>query len=179
MIAPDEIDPYYKLRPEPPTPEDEICQCADLPPIVLQDHLSSVPLVCLHCNGEVPPERVGFDADLAERIAYLAGSAPSALHAVDRVRRLRGIGLRTQLSDPQGQFNTRGLEVVGATSIGIGGPYYWWFDDASDRDVSRLACPRCYGDLVDRFGCAVCEVCSIVVHRGRLKSRGQRETVRR
>ncbi len=170
MIAPDEIDPYYKLRPEPPTPEDEICQCADRPPIVLHDHLSSVPLACLRCNGEIPPERIGFDADFAERIAFWRN-----LH-----RALITLWLdsgdyedwaRTQLLDPQGQLNTRGLEIVAALNQHRR-TYYGWFDDASARDDSTwdatpaVRCPRCYGELVDRFDCAVCETCSIVVHKG-------------
>jgi hypothetical protein len=164
MIAPDEIDPYYQLRPEPPTPEDEICQCADRPPIVLQDHLSSVPLVCLQCNGEVPPERVGFDADLAERIAFWR-NLHRALYTLWIESGDYEDWARTQLLDPQGQLNTRGLEIAGALNRHRR-TYYWWFDDASDRDVSPAArCPRCYGELGDRFGCAVCETCSIVVHK--------------
>jgi Zn-ribbon-containing, possibly nucleic-acid-binding protein (DUF2310) len=164
MIAPDEIDPYYKLRPEPPTPEDELCQCADRPPIVLQDHLSSVPLVCLQCNSEVPPEHVGFDADLAERIAFWR-DLHRALYTLWIESGDYEEWARTQLLDPQGQLNTRGLEIVGALSRHRR-TYYWWFDDTSDRDVSPAArCPRCYGELADRFGCAVCDACSIVVHK--------------
>jgi Zn-ribbon-containing, possibly nucleic-acid-binding protein (DUF2310) len=168
MIAPDEIDPYYKLRPEPPTPEDEICQCADQPPIVLQDHLSSVPLACLRCNGEIPPERIGFDADFAERIAFWRN-----LH-----RALITLWLdsgdyedwaRLQLQDPQGQLNSRGLEIVAALNA-TRRTYYGWFqdvsyDDPSTSDLRAAKCPRCYGDLSERFGCSVCEACSILVHR--------------
>jgi Zn-ribbon putative nucleic-acid-binding protein DUF2310 len=163
MSAPDEIDPYYKLRPEPSTPEDEICQCADDPPIVLQDHLASVPLACLKCNSEVPPELVGFDADLAERIAFWR----------DLHRALFTLWIdsgdyedwaRTQLQDPQGQLNSRGIEIVNALNTHRR-TYYWWFEDASARDFAPPSkCPRCYGDLLERFGCSVCEVCSIMVH---------------
>jgi hypothetical protein len=66
----DELDPYWKLRPTRATPDDELCKCANQPPIVLQGPFSSNPIACLKCNGEVPPERIGFSADLAERIAF-------------------------------------------------------------------------------------------------------------
>jgi hypothetical protein len=111
MKMPDESDPYWKLRPEWATPEDEICQCVDQPPIVLQEHLSSLPLACLKCNGEVPPERLGFDAKLAERIAFWRN-----LH-----RALYTLWLdsgdyedwgRAQLEDPEGQVNRSGIEIV-------------------------------------------------------------------
>ena len=70
VMEPDELDPYWKLRPPSATPEAELCKCADRPPIVLQDHLSPNPIVCLGCNGEIPPERIGFSAELAERVAF-------------------------------------------------------------------------------------------------------------
>lgn len=60
LAQPEKPDPYRKLRPETATPEDELCKCADRPPIVLQGHLSSNPIACLRCNGEVPPERIGL-----------------------------------------------------------------------------------------------------------------------
>jgi Zn-ribbon-containing, possibly nucleic-acid-binding protein (DUF2310) len=165
MIAPDEIDPYFKLRPEPPTPEDDLCQCADRPPIVLQDHLSAVPLACLRCDGEVPPERIGFDADLAERVAFWR----NVYRAI--VTLWLDCGdyedwARTQLQDPQGQINTRGLEVVSALNKHRR-TYYWWFEDASAWDFTPpTRCPRCYGELVERFSCSVCEACSIMVVKG-------------
>jgi hypothetical protein len=70
VMEPDELDPYWKLRRPSATPEAELCKCADRPPIVLQDHLSPNPIVCLRCNGEVPPERIGFSAELAEHVAF-------------------------------------------------------------------------------------------------------------
>jgi Zn-ribbon-containing, possibly nucleic-acid-binding protein (DUF2310) len=163
MIAPDEIDPYYKLRPDPPTPDEEICQCPDDPPIVLQDRLSSVPLVCLKCGDEVRPERIGFDADLAELIAGWRG-LHRALFTLWVDAGDYENWARTQLEDPQGQLNTRGMEIAAELNK-HNRTYYWWFEDASATNSAPLTkCPRCYGDLVERFGHLVCERCSILVH---------------
>jgi len=65
-----EADPFWKLRPPPPTPPEELCSCARTSSVVLQSRLGSNPLACLRCNGEVAPERVGFTAALAEELAF-------------------------------------------------------------------------------------------------------------
>src|ERR1700740_1318256 len=61
-------DPYWKLRPRQNVPAD-LCECTDSPAIIVQDHLSSMPLACLRCNGEVPADRIGFSEELAEKLA--------------------------------------------------------------------------------------------------------------
>lgn len=160
-------DPFWKLRPPEPTPEDEICGCEGTPPIVLQPHLSSNPLTCTVCNLEVPPERIGFSAKLAEALAswqsfhdcfeYLwldSGEferwAKAQLCDIDSPVHRRGLGLREQLS----RFRPC---------------YYWWFQDsgAEDEDFVPLAeCPKCGGqlrELGNRFGWLACEACWIVV----------------
>lgn len=72
-MTPDEktapSDPYWKLRPRPPTPEDEVCHCDKLQAVMLRDELGENPIYCLACNGEVFPEPIGFDERLAEEIA--------------------------------------------------------------------------------------------------------------
>jgi hypothetical protein len=163
MKIPDESDPYWKLRPQWPTPEDEICQCADLPPIVLQDHLSSVPLSCLRCNLEVPPERIGFGARLAEAIAHWRG-----LHRALYILWLDSADYEEwaceRLRDPLGRVQLLGLEIVKDLNAHRRA-YYWWFEDASVDDFVPLSkCPRCSGPLALLFGCSVCEVCAIMVH---------------
>ena len=62
-------DPYWKLRERAATLVDEICSCAEQPPVVLQCHLSANPLSYLSCNLEVPPERLSLPPKLAEDIA--------------------------------------------------------------------------------------------------------------
>ena len=59
-------DPYEKLRMPGETPEEDLCGCTVPGRIMLRDALGSNPIHCLECNGEVPPERIGFGADLAE-----------------------------------------------------------------------------------------------------------------
>ena len=64
-------DPYWKLRQTRITENDndEVCQCATLRYVMLRDSLTENPLKCVDCNGEVAPERIGFDERLAEDIA--------------------------------------------------------------------------------------------------------------
>lgn len=163
MKIPNESDPYWQLRPEWPTPEDEVCKCVDQPPIVLQDHLSSVPLACLRCNLEVPPERIGFSQQLAQGIAHWRGlhralyslwldSADYEAWACERLR------------DPLGRVQVLGMGIVEELNA-CRRAYYWWFEDASVDDFVPLSkCPRCAGPLALHFGCSVCEACSIMVH---------------
>ncbi len=166
MRMPDESDPYWKLRPEESTPEDEICRCAERPPIVLQDHLSALPLACLKCNREVPPERLGFDARLAERIAFWR-DLHRALYTLWLQSGSYEEWARAQLLDPEGDVNRTGLEIVEALNA-THHAFYWWFEDNSVDDfVPPARCPRCAGELTDRFNHAVCEACSIMVHWNR------------
>jgi hypothetical protein len=165
MSVPDVSDPYEQLRPELPTPEEDVCKCTDQPPIVLQDHFSSVPLSCLRCNLEVPPERIGFDEQLAGAMAHWRGlhrglyllwldSADYEAWACER------------LQDPVGRAQILGMEIAERLNVHRRA-YYWWFEDASVDDFVPLSkCPRCSGALVLRFRCWVCEACSIMVHRG-------------
>jgi hypothetical protein len=62
-------DPFWKLRPVPPTPPEDLCSCTGLGAVVVQPHLTANPIVCLTCRGEVLPERIGIDGALAEKIA--------------------------------------------------------------------------------------------------------------
>jgi hypothetical protein len=160
-----ESDLYWKLRPEPATPDDEICSCGDQAPIVLQDHLSENPIVCLRCNGEVPPERIGFTAELADGLAYWR-HLHAALYALWLDSDEYEDWARARLEDPAGQVNVNGLDLVRELN-NYRRTYYWWFQDASADDfVPLLKCPRCSADLVEKFGrfnYLACEACSIVV----------------
>jgi hypothetical protein len=157
-------DPYESLQPESVTPDEDVCRCADRPPITLQDHLGPNPISCLRCNLEVPPERIGFPASLAGNIAYWRN-----LHRALDILWL-GSGeyetwARTQLENPQGEVNVCGLEIVEKLQL-FCRSYYWWFEDASQDDFVPLSrCPRCSGDLVEVMRSLVCERCSIMVHR--------------
>jgi hypothetical protein len=76
-VKPAETDPYWKLRPAPASPENELCHCTDAPAITLRTVLSPNPIGCLRCNREVLPERIGFSADVAENIASWRSVAES------------------------------------------------------------------------------------------------------
>jgi hypothetical protein len=165
MTTPDKSDPYASLRPWPPTPDEDICRCVDEPPIVLQDAYSDVPIACLKCNLEVPPERIGFNEQLARGMAYWR----EVHHALD-VLWLDSEDYEewaaNRLREPLGRVNLLGMEIVEELNA-YRRAYYGWFEDASVDDFVPLSkCPRCSGQLVDRFACLVCEGCSIMVHRG-------------
>jgi hypothetical protein len=162
VTSTDKFDPYSELRPVPPTPDDEICRCADRPPIVLQDHLSLNPIACLKCNGEVQPERIGFPATIAKHLAYWR-HLHAAIYALWLDSGDYEVWARTQLADPGGQLNVQGLEIVRELNK-YDRTYYWWFQDESADDFTPLSrCPRCSAILVPAVVHSVCEACSIVV----------------
>ena len=156
------LDPYWKLRPPSATPEGELCTCLDRPPLVLLGWFSLNPIMCLKCKGEVPPERIGFSAELAEQIAFWRNLHEALLTLWLDSSDYESWG-RAQLEDPNGRVNTWGLELVRALS-GRRRTYYEWFQDSSADDFAPLSqCPRCSGGLKECSGQLVCESCSIVV----------------
>jgi Zn-ribbon-containing, possibly nucleic-acid-binding protein (DUF2310) len=164
-VEPEGADPYWKLRPPAATPEDELCKCTDRPPIVLQDHLSSNPIACIRCNGEVPPERIGFSANVADQIAHWK-NVYGALMALWLDSGDYESWACAQLEDPNGQVNVCGLDVAQKLNSHRRA-YYWWFQNATaDGFVPVSRCPRCSADLVERFGRLVYEACSILVPNG-------------
>jgi hypothetical protein len=164
-------DPYRKLRPPPPTPENEICVCTSAIPVLLQPHFSSNPLSCARCNLEVPPEHIGFDEKVADEIAHWQrlydcfyflwlDSGEFEQWAV------------IHLSDPTSSINSRGIELANAISR-FHRCYLWWFqDESADNRIVPTTCPRCMGPLEIRFkgerpqggSLSVCEQCSIALN---------------
>jgi hypothetical protein len=166
MFAQEERDLYESLRPESPTPDDELCKCTDCPPIVLQEHLSSNPLACLRCNLELSPERMGFTTELAGHIAYWR-NLHRALYTLWLDSADYEAWAITQLEDPVGRVNVHGLELVEDLNK-YHRTYYRWFQDQSvDEFVSLTRCPRCSAELVESLGSfgpsKVCDKCSIAV----------------
>ena len=158
----EKADPYWKLRVESGTPPDELCRCGEATPIALQEHLSPVPIACLRCNGEIPPERIGFTEQLAEEIAFWRN-----LH-----RALMTLWLdsgeyeawaRDQLENPFGQVNVSGLDIVRELNA-YRRTYYWWFqDNLIDQFLPLSACPRCGERLAVACDKPACEACSIIL----------------
>jgi hypothetical protein len=155
-------DPYWKLRPPPPTPDDELCSCAGSPPLMLQPHFSSNPLSCVACNREVPPGRIGFSETIAEELA----SWQTFHDCFYRLWLDSGefeSWAKAQLSDPNSPVNKRGLALVAKLS-GFRRAYYWWFQDTGAEGFQPLSrCPSCQGKLSERLGRNTCEQCSIVI----------------
>jgi hypothetical protein len=161
----DHPDPYWKLRHPSAPSESESCKCSGRPPVVLQGHLSPNPFVCLQCNGEVPPEQIGFSAALAEQVASWR-QVHDAIYTLWLDSSDYESWARTQLEDPSGEVNVRGLSLVQDLNT-LRRTYYWWFRDTSGiKFVPFSNCPRCQDVLVNRTGHLVCETCSILVPTG-------------
>jgi Zn-ribbon-containing, possibly nucleic-acid-binding protein (DUF2310) len=162
-------DPYWQLRPQPATPPDEICECDSATPIVLQSHLSPNPLSCARCNLEVPPERIGLDAPLAETLA-----AWRRFHeAFDTLWLDSGEyeeWAAAQLGDPASAVNVRGLALARRLTKWRR-CYLGWFRPDPEEGAEPNGCPRCSGLLEPRFigerpqrgGLLICEACAIAI----------------
>ena len=141
-------DPYFKLRPEPPTPEDELCACEKISEIYLCYRLGSNPVYCMECNGEVLPDKLACGERLAEAIAFWNSVSGSLyllwLHSGEYEQ-----WARDRLLDPRGEVNTRGIEI--AKQLGsIAKTYYWWFSESPE--TAPKACPLCGAELVGKKG---------------------------
>jgi hypothetical protein len=167
---PTDNNQYWKLRPPPPTSDDETCACTSVTPVVLQPHLSPNPISCARCNLEVPPERIGFDERVADALASWRDFHDSFyflwLDSGEFEEWAKG-----HLCDPLSAVNTRGLDLVAQVNL-FRRCYLWWFQDEEDADWKPAKeCPRCAGILQIRFtrerphggALAVCETCSIAL----------------
>lgn len=144
--------------------------CGSDIPIVLQAHWSPNPLSCARCNLEVPPERIGLDAPLAEAVA-----AWRQFHeAFDTLWLDSGEyeeWAAVQLSKPTSPVNLRGLALAHRLNARRR-CYLWWFWSAvGEEDAVPDDCPRCSQVLEVRFSgerpqggsLMVCERCSIAI----------------
>jgi hypothetical protein len=163
-VEDEQTKPYWQLRPAGPTPDDEVCYCPPDTPIMLRDGLTDNPLFCVSCHGEVPPERLGFDARFAEQIANWL-SVYDSLYRLWLDSGAYEKWAAARLSDPYGQVNRRGREIV-AQLDAVTPTYYWWFVDTEAIEPDELAgCPVCSGplDLVKGRDFRECAVCRILV----------------
>ena len=157
-------DPYWKLRPPPPTPDDELCSCSDSPPIMLQAHLASNPLSCIACNLEVPPERIGFSNAFAEKLAFWQ-SFHDCFYLLWLDSGEFESWAKAQLEDPRSPVNKRGLALVSDLNR-LHRAYYSWFEDSGSEDFQSLSgCPACHNELSEQHNLCTCEKCSIVIAR--------------
>ena len=143
--VPPPADPYFKLKPGRPTPDDEICACTDSPPIKLMSLalLYENPIHCLRCNGEVPPERLQLQPYEVDAVAHWN----SVYGAIDLLELDSGpyeAWARTQLLDPASPPNLEGLEVAQSLNR-VRRCYFWFFQpvDLEDDVEPRSTCPIC------------------------------------
>jgi hypothetical protein len=131
---------------------------------MLRDGLTDNPLFCVECNGEVPAERLGFDAEFAEQIA-------NWLSVYDSLYRLwldsgeYEAWAADRLLDPQGQVSQAGMDIV-ARLNDLVPTYYWWFmDTEAAEEENPSSCPLCSGPLreCEDRNFRVCAACRILV----------------
>ena len=146
-----------------PLPADEICRCTDDPPIVLQAHFSPTPLACMRCNLEVPVERLGLSAALAEELAGWA-RFHDCFYLLWIDSQEYEYWAWAQLTDPGSPLHTRALDLV-ARLQAFRPTYYGWFSDGEAED-EEVDCPLCRGPLAERLGWWVCEDCAVAGRGG-------------
>jgi hypothetical protein len=154
-------DPYYKLRPEPPTPDDELCGCTKISEIYIAHKLESNPIHCLKCNGVIPPDKLAYSGHVAEEIAVW-NSVYGSLYRLWLNSGEYEIWASERLSDPSGQINTQGLEL--AKQLGrIAKTYYLWFHE--DDENTPQICPLCGSKFIEIEGArySACNNCLIII----------------
>jgi hypothetical protein len=127
-------DPYFKLRPSIPTPDEELCKCEEVSELYLACKLGTNPVYCLRCNGEVLPDKLAFEEPLAEEIASWNSVYGSLYQLWLDSGEYEEWG-RDRLLDPKGEVNARGMEIVKELSTRVR-TYYFWFD--GEQEVSHL-----------------------------------------
>ena len=156
------MDPHGKLRPEPPPTPDDQCACPGSLPITLQDHLTALPLACVKCNREVPPESLELSERLVDEIASWL-RLHRALYSLWLDSGEYETWAREQLERPDAPVNERGLAVAAQINRHRR-TYLWWFQEQDELAFTpRLDCPRCGGTLLKLFDRDICDSCSIVL----------------
>jgi predicted nucleic acid-binding Zn ribbon protein len=145
----DETDPYERFVPPLPTAAEELCSCPSDTPLKLMS-MRQVggynPIHCLDCNLEVPPERLGVTAELAEEIADW-DEEHGALLTLELASGDYEDWAREQLLDPASPTNTAGREL--AQRLNAVRPSYFWVFQPQEEDgwQPRETCPVCEGPL--------------------------------
>lgn len=112
---------------------------------MLRDSLGDNPLCCVKCNGEIAPERIGFDAKLADEIAAWR-SVHRSLYCLWLDSGEYEEWAKRQLLDPAGRVNCLGRELASELNEWLR-TYFWWFHDTDDDDATH--CPICGDELTE------------------------------
>jgi hypothetical protein len=73
---------------------------------------------------------------------------------------------QSQLSEPNSAVNNRSYKLCAQLSS-IRRCYFWWFQDSGEEGFERInKCPKCNGQLLEKFNRSVCDRCMIMVANG-------------
>jgi hypothetical protein len=131
--------------------------------VILCDTLTENPLQCLACRGEVAPERIGFEEQLADAIAHWRGLHRS-LYLLWLDSGEYESWARDRLLDRNGRVNMLGREIVVELNQFVRAYYYWFSDAEVDVQNSPSICPCCGDSLESSEGRRFlkCDHCSII-----------------
>ena len=151
-------DPYFKLKPNAPTPADECCSCAQPAAAYLAHKLSDNPIYCMTCGGEVAPERIGFDDDTTELLARWNDEYGS----VYRLWLDSGAyesWAQSELLDKDSEINLLGMQARERLAQYLPTNYLWFWQE--DRPGS---CPVCGSSrLAERGETRICDSCHVLL----------------
>ena len=135
---------YERRRPPGPTPADEVCGCPTGTPtkLVSMSGLSLNPLHCLRCNLEVPPERLGFGRELADRIATWLRTY-GAIDVLELESGAYERWARAELLDPTSPPNVEGRRLARELDEFCRCYFWFWQPEADDGFEPRSTCPVC------------------------------------
>jgi hypothetical protein len=156
------MDAYVKLRERIPPPPEELCNCSSVVSVMFQPHLTANPLVCSACSGEVPPERISLQPDLAEQIGQWA-SFQAAFETLWLDSREYEDFARSVLEDFNSPLNQRGYSLSQKLDAHIACRYFLFQDEGRNHYVLLESCPRCQGQLEPTGNWRECRSCKIVV----------------
>lgn len=163
-IPPKPDDIYWKLRPLPHPEKEDICHCENRTAVMLRDSFSQNPVQCLTCNGEVPPEQLGYDAQLVEEIACWR-SIYRSLYLLWLDSGEYETWAAEKLASPASKVNVQGRDIVRRLN-GVMTSYYWWFNDTEIEEKDPPSnCPYCASPLKDfeERNFQICDNCLILI----------------
>jgi hypothetical protein len=151
-------DPYFKLKPNEPTPAEECCSCSPLTAVYLAHKLADNPIYCMTCRGEVAPERISFD-DATTEIVARWHDVYRSVYALWLASGSYETWAASELRSRGSEVNQLGLKARGALSRYLPTSYLWFWEE--DRPT---ACPNCQSTkLVGDHLPLRCENCSVCV----------------
>lgn len=158
-------DTYFKLRTQPPTPADEVCQCIGSKPVKLMYALTDNPIHCIDCNLEVAPDVLALDLQLVEDVVAWR-DVYAVIYRLWLDSGTDAMWAKQQLLDMRSTVNTQGLAVRAALDR-MRSCYVWYFQDQSDDAFTPLqVCPNCdrpftrYSNGI--FPQCICDQCKII-----------------